>query len=550
MKYDLANFLPEAACNTESETNEVYGRVVVIKDFIEHLIKHGTQSNYQFYRHVNFKRKNDKSLNPEFLVSKSTNKAINVRDINQLKSGDGNFDFNIWHDINGELSNAIALRNRFSGLPYPISTTFHCLSYQFLLHEWFFDILLKKPHSYDAIVCTSNAAQKAMFNQFNHVITQFKEAYGISLELRARTEVIPLGIDIDKFKPRNKLALRKRLALPLNAFIILWIGRISPVDKADLLPTLIVLKELIEDNPEEKIKLVLGGSGDMIFVDIIKTFIEDNNLSDNVIIKSIPPSARHLYHAAADVFVSPADNIQETFGITPIEAMACGVPQVVSDWNGYRDTVIHGETGFLIPTYLSDSADEICLKSGVYDEYDLLDHFEFAQTTAIDLVAYKKALQILLDQPELVKKMSISSRKRALKVYSWKSCIGQYEVLWSSQIEELNFIPKTISYQKHTHNIDVPNFFKSFQHYASNTIKDTTMIQFSERSIDKKANYYENMNNISSALIDDILSKSSEIEVISVGDLITQIVENRYEYSQVLKHIMWLIKYNFIQVCY
>ena len=76
------------------------------------------------------------------------------------------------------------------------------------------------------------------------------------------------------------------------------------------------------------------------------------------------------------------------------------------------------------------------------------------------------------------------------------------------------------------------------------------MIQFSERSIDKKANYYENMNNISSALIDDILSKSSEIEVISVGDLITQIVENRYEYSQVLKHIMWLIKYNFIQVCH
>ena len=50
--------------------------------------------------------------------------------------------------------------------------------------------------------------------------------------------------------------------------------------------------------------------------------------------------------AAADVFLSLVDNIQETFRLTPIEAMAAGLPVVVSDWDGYRYTVRDGETGF------------------------------------------------------------------------------------------------------------------------------------------------------------------------------------------------------------
>ncbi|MBI3542646.1 MAG: glycosyltransferase, partial [Deltaproteobacteria bacterium] len=54
---------------------------------------------------------------------------------------------------------------------------------------------------------------------------------------------------------------------------------------------------------------------------------------------------------AADIFCSLADNVQETFGLTPLEAMAAGLPQVVSDWNGYRDTVRHGVDGFRVPAF-------------------------------------------------------------------------------------------------------------------------------------------------------------------------------------------------------
>ena len=51
-------------------------------------------------------------------------------------------------------------------------------------------------------------------------------------------------------------------------------------------------------------------------------------------------------------FISLSDNIQETFGLTIIEGMAAGKPVIATDWDGYRQTVRHGDTGFLIPTYM------------------------------------------------------------------------------------------------------------------------------------------------------------------------------------------------------
>ena len=54
--------------------------------------------------------------------------------------------------------------------------------------------------------------------------------------------------------------------------------------------------------------------------------------------------------AGSDIFLSLVDNIQETFGITPLEAMAAGLPVVASDRGGYRATIRDGVEGFLVPT--------------------------------------------------------------------------------------------------------------------------------------------------------------------------------------------------------
>ena len=67
-------------------------------------------------------------------------------------------------------------------------------------------------------------------------------------------------------------------------------------------------------------------------------------------IEMTAPVAGVNRNASGDVFLSLPDNIQETFGLVVVEAMASGLPVLGSDWDGYRDLVVHGETGFLVPT--------------------------------------------------------------------------------------------------------------------------------------------------------------------------------------------------------
>ena len=104
--------------------------------------------------------------------------------------------------------------------------------------------------------------------------------------------------------------------------------------------------------------------------------------------------------AAADIFVSMADNHQETFGLTPVEAMACGLPVIASDWNGYRDTVRHGETGWLVPSHqpaqgMSRELARYALGGHDYDSFV----GRLMQEVVIDPAALVVALERLIGDP-------------------------------------------------------------------------------------------------------------------------------------------------------
>jgi glycosyltransferase involved in cell wall biosynthesis len=58
-------------------------------------------------------------------------------------------------------------------------------------------------------------------------------------------------------------------------------------------------------------------------------------------------SQLRYYYSAADVFVTTP--WYEPFGITPVEAMACGTPVIGADVGGIKYTVQHCRTGFLVP---------------------------------------------------------------------------------------------------------------------------------------------------------------------------------------------------------
>ena len=132
--------------------------------------------------------------------------------------------------------------------------------------------------------------------------------------------------------------------------MILFLGRLSFHSKAHPLPLYRALERLSTEH-----ELVLLECGHMFNPSIAEAYEQLEKRFPGLTLRRlgglVPASdeEKNLALAAADIFCSPADNLQETFGLSVLEAMASSLPVVASDWNGYRDLVVHGSTGFLVP---------------------------------------------------------------------------------------------------------------------------------------------------------------------------------------------------------
>ena len=148
------------------------------------------------------------------------------------------------------------------------------------------------------------------------------------------------------------------------------------------------------------------------------------------------PGVTRKAFASADVFMSLSDNIQETFGLTPLEAMAAGLPVVASDWDGYRETVRDGIDGFLVPTL--QPGDPMCAKamSEAYEDGRLnYDHYigHAHLMVGVDVAACAHALARLIENPALRRRMGEAGREHARQVYDWSVVMKQYQDLWTEQ---------------------------------------------------------------------------------------------------------------------
>jgi glycosyltransferase involved in cell wall biosynthesis len=359
-------------------------------------------------------------------------RRIRVRDRVELATAAGEPPL-AWHDMQLDMHAPFAIREGLRGA-YPVTVSHHTLSYKRLLHDAFLRLLLADTRSYDAIVCTSTGARQATRRIVEDVADAFNNRYGTTLAYRGRYELVPLATDIERFRPSSQAAARASFDLPQDAFVLLWVGRMSIVDKADLLPLVDAFEELVRRNPTRRLMLVCAGTQrhDEQFGEIVTQYAARSSLAGavRVLTDDAEYGARlpELY-ATADVFVSPVDNLQESFGITPIEAMACGIPQVVADWNGYRDTVVEGETGFLVPTTWA-ACDAELVEAALFTEEDF-EHLALSQAVAVDMRRLVAAVQALIDDSALAEAMSRASRARAESHYGWAAVVTQLERLWT-----------------------------------------------------------------------------------------------------------------------
>jgi hypothetical protein len=148
-------------------------------------------------------------------------------------------------------------------------------------------------------------------------------------------------------------------------------------------------------------------------------------------------------YGAADIFISLVDNIQETFGLTPLEAMAAGLPVVASDWDGYRYTMRDGVEGFLIPTLggvPGGLGHAMALRHGIgIDSYQAYVG-EVAQHTAVHIGKAADALSALIASPELRARMGAAGRARVAETFDWPVVIGQMKAL-AGELEALRAGP-------------------------------------------------------------------------------------------------------------
>ncbi len=404
----------------------VFGKDVAVRGISEAILRHGT-----FDRIVLFRRPGQPAtamneleafLQPgaELCVERTT--AIP----NVIRSGT----ITTWFQPDAS-TEPNGYRSLFAATPFPFANLLHVASFPGLIRGQFLWLLLDGFAPCDSCICTSRALRAVVHGTLDYVAEEMRRCTGADLQFRGRLDVLPLGLDTDRFAPRDRQAIRREFGIPQEAFVILWFGRFSVIDKADLLPALRMFKRLLDANPDKPLLLVLAGADrrDIPFVPSLRQFATELGMSDRVrILENAPAETRQDLFAAADVFTSPVDNLQETFGITPLEAMACGIPQVVSDWDGYRDTVVQGVTGFRIPTYWThcDGDEETDYGLGGFG----FQGFLWSQSLVLDLRQYEAAMQRLIDDPALCASMRAASRRRAVECYDWKVVVRRYQELW------------------------------------------------------------------------------------------------------------------------
>lgn len=172
------------------------------------------------------------------------------------------------------------------------------------------------------------------------IIARSNQLKNEALELGARENkihVIPGGVDLSKFKPRDKRVARAKLHLP-DKFVILFVGNLIKLKDVDKL-----IKVSARLSRDFDLHLSIVGDGPERAN--LQRLAEELGLKNIVFTGIVPHDDVPLYMAASDVLVLPS----ETEGLPGCvqEAMACGIPVVASNVGGLPELVTNGATGYL-----------------------------------------------------------------------------------------------------------------------------------------------------------------------------------------------------------
>ena len=160
-----------------------------------------------------------------------------------------------------------------------------------------------------------------------------------------RVEIIPPGVDHTLFSPGPPREARRRLGLPTDRAVLLFVGRIQPLKGVGI--AVRVLAELSARDAELVIVGGPSGADGPAEVARLHQLAESLGVADRICwVRPVPHDRLADWYRAADVCLVPSRS--ELFGLVALEAAACGTPVVAANVGGLRTLVDHAETGFLV----------------------------------------------------------------------------------------------------------------------------------------------------------------------------------------------------------
>jgi len=219
-----------------------------------------------------------------------------------------------------------------------------------------------------------------------------------------KISIVPCGIDPDELVPAGRAA-RTGLGLAESDFVVLQLGRLVPRKGVDNVIRSIAL--LKRRNAVRARLVVVGGNAEQPSPEAtpeigrLQCIASEEGVADQVLFTGRRSrEALPALYGAADVFVTTP--WYEPFGITAIEAMACGVPVIGSAVGGIKYSVADRRSGLLVPPK--------------------------------DPAALADCLSLLRMRPDLAAAMGREGRRRAMQMFTWRSVAAQVAELYADML--------------------------------------------------------------------------------------------------------------------